>query len=145
MAAPKNIIQAAVRMHQYINTCAPSFVQEAAITALAQGQPAVDDMVKEYQRRRDYVVEAVNRIDGLSCKTPKGSFYIFINIKKLGKSSMEIAEYLLDTAKIAMVPGSTFGTAGEGYLRLSFACGYEDLVEACVRLEKAVARLRKKT
>ena len=141
-AAPVEFIKAMVRVHAYINTCAPSFVQEAGITALEKAEPDVQEMVKEYQRRRDYAVSAINAIDGLSCKTPGGAFYIFVNIKALGKTSAEMADYLLDHAKIAAVPGSAFGPEGEGYIRLSYACSYERIVEAMERLKKAVAELR---
>ena len=141
-AAPVEFIKAMVRVHAYINTCAPSFVQEAGITALEKAEPDVQVMVKEYQRRRDYAVSAINAIDGLSCKTPGGAFYIFVNIKALGKTSAEMADYLLDHAKIAAVPGSAFGPEGEGYIRLSYACSYERIVEAMERLKKAVAELR---
>ena len=141
-AAPLEFIKAMVRVHAYINTCAPSFVQEAGITALEKAEPDVQEMVKEYQRRRDYTVSAINAIDGLSCKTPGGAFYIFVNIKELGKTSAEMTDYLLDTAKIAAVPGSAFGPQGEGYIRLSYACSYERIVEAMERLKKAVADLK---
>ena len=142
VAAPVEFIKAMVRVHAYINTCAPSFVQEAGITALEKAEPDVQEMVKEYQRRRDYTVSAINAIDGLSCKTPGGAFYIFVNIKELGKTSAEMADYLLDTAKIAAVPGSAFGPQGEGYIRLSYACSYERIVEAMDRLKKAVEALK---
>lgn len=142
VAAPVEFIKAMVRVHQYINTCAPSFVQEAGITALEKAEPDVQEMVKEYQRRRDYTVSAINAIDGLSCKTPGGAFYIFVNIKALGKTSAEMADYLLETAKIAAVPGSAFGPQGEGYIRLSYACSYERIVEAMERLKAAVAQLK---
>ena len=141
-AAPLEFIKAMVRVHAYINTCAPSFVQEAGITALEKAEPDVQEMVKEYQRRRDYAVSAINAIDGLSCKTPGGTFYIFVNIKSLGRTSAEMADYLLDHAKIAAVPGSAFGPQGEGYIRLSYACSYERIVEAMERLKKAVADLK---
>ena len=142
VAAPVEFIKAMVRVHAYINTCAPSFVQEAGITALEKAEPDVQEMVKEYQRRRDYTVSAINAIDGLSCKTPGGAFYIFVNIKELGKTSAEMTDYLLDTAKIAAVPGSAFGPQGEGYIRLSYACSYERIVEAMDRLKKAVEALK---
>ena len=143
MCAPKEIIQACVRVHQYTITCASSFVQEAAVTALKECDEDVEAMRREYQRRKDYVVKALNEIDGISCNNPKGAFYIFVNIKKLGKTSMEMAEYLLETAKVALVPGSAFGNGGEGYLRISYACGYEELTEACDRIKTAVEALRK--
>ena len=143
MCAPKEIIQACVRVHQYTITCASYFVQEAAVTALKECDEDVEAMRREYQRRKDYVVKALNEIDGISCNNPKGAFYIFVNIKKLGKTSMEMAEYLLETAKVALVPGSAFGNGGEGYLRISYACGYEELTEACDRIKTAVEALRK--
>ena len=143
MCAPEEVIKACVRVHQYTITCASSFVQEAAITALKDCDDDVEAMRKEYQRRKDYVVKALNEIDGISCNNPQGAFYIFMNIKKLGKSSMEMAEYLLETAKVAMVPGSAFGSEGEGYIRLSYACSYDELVEACARIKDAVEALKK--
>ena len=99
-------------------------------------------MVVEYQRRRDYAVKAINEIPGLSCRCPKGAFYIFINIKDLGISSAKFADYLLEEAYIALVPGDVFGTSGEGYIRMSFANSYENIVEGVDRMAKAVEKLR---
>lgn len=143
MCAPKEIISACVRVHQYTITCASSFVQEASVTALKDCDDDVEAMRKEYERRKNYVVKALNAIDGISCNDPKGAFYIFVNIKSLGMTSMEVAEYLLENAKVALVPGSAFGSEGEGYLRISYACSYEELVEACGRIKEAVEALRK--
>ena len=141
-AAPVACIKAMVRVHQYINTCASSFVQEAGITALEKGESAVQEMVAEYQRRRDYAVDAINAIDGLSCNKPDGAFYIFVNVRSLGMSSAEVANYLLEEAHIATVPGSAFGPQGEGFIRISYACSYERIVEGMERLKKAVERLK---
>ena len=121
----------------------PSFVQAAAIAALTQEGDEVKEMVKEYQRRRDYAVKAINDIDGIRCLCPKGAFYIFINCRELGKSSAELSQYFLEEAKIALVPGDVFGPGGEGYLRMSFAASYESIVEGCQRLKEAVSALRK--
>ena len=143
MCAPKGIIAACVRVHQYTITCASSFVQDAAITALRDCADDVEAMRQEYQRRKDYAVKALNEINGISCKEPQGAFYIFVNVKSLGMSSMEVAEYFLEEAKVAMVPGSAFGSEGEGYLRLSYACSYEDLQEAIRRIKDAVEKLKK--
>lgn len=142
LCAPREIVQACVRIHQYTVTCAPSFVQDASVVALRECDEDVETMRREYQRRKDYVVKALNAIDGLSCNNPKGAFYVFVNVKSLGRSSAEVAEYMLDHAKMALVPGSAFGSEGEGYLRLSYAAAYEELVEACERIEKAVQELR---
>jgi aminotransferase len=140
-AAPKELILAMNKIHQHNTTCAPSFVQAAGVAALREEKDEVALMVKEYQRRRDYAVRAVNAMSGVSCASPRGAFYIFINVKSLGKSSAEIAAYLLDEAKIALVPGDVFGSGGEGYLRMSFANSYENIVEGCERMKKAFAEL----
>lgn len=143
VAAPEEYIVALNKIHQHNTTCAPSFVQKASIAALRDEQNEVADMVKEYQRRRDYAVAAINAIPGLSCRCPKGAFYIFINIKALNRPSAEVAQVLLEQAKIALVPGDVFGPGGEGYLRLSFANSYENIVEGCKRLHEAVTALQK--
>ena len=143
MCAPKGIIAACVRVHQYTITCASSFVQDAAITALRDCADDVEAMRQEYQRRKDYAVKALNEIDGISCNNPQGAFYIFVNVKSLGMPSMEVPEYFLEEAKVAMVPGSAFGSEGEGYLRLSYSCSYEDLQEAIRRIKDAVEKLKK--
>lgn len=142
-AAPVELIQGLVRVHQYVNTCASSFVQEAGITALREGEPYVQEMVKEYEKRRNYAVKALNAMDGISCEMPEGAFYIFVNVKSLGMSSADVANALLDQAGVACVPGSAFGSEGEGYIRLSYATAYDQIVEAMKRMEKTFAELKK--
>lgn len=143
VAAPEEYIAVINKFHQHNTTCAVSFGQAAAVVALRDEGDEVNEMVKEYQRRRDYAVKAINEIDGISCLCPKGAFYIFINCKSLGKTSAELADYLLENAKIALVPGDVFGPGGEGYLRMSFANSYENIVEGCSRLKNAVAQIKK--
>ncbi len=143
VAGPEEYINVLNKLHQHAVTCAASFVQKAAITALEDEKNEVEDMVKEYQRRRDYAVEAINQIPGLSCLCPKGAFYIFINVKDLGMPCTKVAEYLLDESGIALVAGDVFGEAGEGYLRMSFANSYDNVVEGCKRLSEAVAEIMK--
>lgn len=142
VAAPKELILQLNKIHQHNTTCAPSFVQKAAIMALRDEKNEVSDMVKEYKNRRDYAVSAINSIEGISCKNPKGAFYIFINVKSLGKSSAQMADYLLEHEKIALVPGDVFGENGEGYLRMSFANSYENIVEGCRRLKTGIESLK---
>ena len=143
VAAPEEYILAMNKFHQHNTTCAPNFVQVAAITALTQEGDEVKEMVKEYQRRRDYAVKAINEIPGLHCECPKGAFYIFINCKSLNMKSANLSAYLLEEAKIALVPGDVFGPGGEGYLRMSFANSYENVVAGCEQLRKAVEGLKK--
>lgn len=142
VAAPEEYITVMNKFHQHNTTCAPNFVQVASVAALTQEGDEVQQMVREYQRRRDYTVQAINAIEGLSCLCPQGAFYLFINCKRLGKSSSELSRYFLEQAKIALVPGDVFGPGGAGYLRMSFAASYENIVEGCARLKTAVAKLR---
>ncbi len=143
VAAPKELIAELNKVHQHMTICAPSFVQKAGIVALRDETTEVADMVKEYQRRRDYAVEAINSTPGIHCLSPKGAFYIFINVKELGMPEGEVAEYLLEHQKIALVPGNVFGKNGTGYLRMSFANSYENIVEGCRRLKEGIAELKK--
>lgn len=140
VACGEEIIKQINKLHQHVVTCATSFVQKAGAAALYEEKEEVHDMVKEYKRRRDYAVKAINEIEGLSCKCPQGAFYIFINIEKLGMSGQEFAGRLLDEAGVAMVPGDVFGTEGEHYVRMSFANSYENIVEGCRRLKAWVEK-----
>ena len=144
VAAPEEYILSMNKFHQHNTTCAPNFVQVAAIAALNEEGDVVSEMVKEYQRRRDYAVKAINEIPGLHCECPKGAFYIFINCKSLNMKSADLSAYLLENAKIALVPGDVFGPGGEGYLRMSFANSYDNIVEGCAQLKKAVEQLQQK-
>ena len=141
-ACNEDIVKTVNKLHQHVVTCATSFVQKAGVVALREEKEEVNDMVKEYQRRRDYAVKAINEINGLSCRCPKGAFYIFINIEKLGMTGQEFAPLLLENAKVAMVPGDVFGTEGDHYIRMSFANSYENIVEGCKRLKEFVEKLR---
>ena len=142
-ACNEEIVKTVNKLHQHVVTCATSFVQKAGVVALKEEKNEVTDMVKEYQRRRDYAVKAINEIDGLSCRCPKGAFYIFINIEKLGMTGQEFAPLLLENAKVALVPGDVFGTEGDHYVRMSFANSYENVVEGCKRLKEFVEKLRR--
>jgi len=140
-AAPREMIAALNKIHQHNSTCAPSFVQTAAVAALRLEGNEVAEMVREYQRRRDFAAAAINGIEGLRCNTPQGAFYILINAKALGMPSARLAEHLLEHAKVALVPGDVFGGAGEGYLRMSFATSLENIAEGCRRLKEGIAAL----
>ncbi|MFR5667702.1 MAG: pyridoxal phosphate-dependent aminotransferase [Enterocloster bolteae] len=141
VAAPEEYIQTINKIHQHNTTCAPSFAQYASVIALKEEKDEVHNMVKEYKRRRDYAVKAINEIPNVSCLSPKGAFYIFINVKALGKPSAVIAQELLEKSKIALVPGDVFGPGGEGYIRMSFANSFDNIVEGCKRLREGLERL----
>jgi len=123
------------------NSCTCAFVQVAGIEALKGPQDFVDRMVAEFRNRREIIVEGLNRIKGITCKKPKGSFYVFPNITGTGMHSSELSDYLLKEAGVAVLSGTAFGEYGEGYLRMSFANSAENIKEALKRMEAALEKL----
>lgn len=121
--------------------CTASFTQVAGIEAVQGPQEMVEAVVAEYLRRRDVLVQGLNAIPGVSCRTPQGAFYVFPNITGLGKPSDWLANYLLEEAGVALLPGTSFGPQGEGYLRLCFANSLGNIEIALDRMEAALARL----
>ena len=119
-------------MHSVGSTA--QFTQFAGIEALTGDQKQVDVVVAEYKKRRDLIVAGLNQMPGISCQNPKGAFYVFPNIKGLGKTSQETADWILDEAGVALLPGSAFGKYGEGYLRLSYANSLENIQKALDRM-----------
>lgn len=120
--------------------CTAHFTQVAGIEALTGPQDYVSMMVKEYQRRRDLLVNALNQMPGISCLKPQATFYTFPNIKATGKTSNELANLLLNGG-VAVLPGSAFGKYGEGYLRIVFANSYENIEIALERMDKVLRKL----
>lgn len=110
--------------------CTATFTQIAGIEALTGPQDTVEAVRDIFQRRRDVIVDRLNRIPGVSCQNPQGAFYVFPNIKEFGRSSDEIADYLLKDAGVAVLPGTSFGDFGEGYLRLCYANSIENIEKA---------------
>ncbi|HEV2472851.1 MAG TPA: aminotransferase class I/II-fold pyridoxal phosphate-dependent enzyme, partial [Chthonomonadales bacterium] len=139
--APARIASLMSRMHQYTMLCAPHLAQLAAEEALANAEKDVEAMVAEYNRRRRYFVQGLNRL-GLPCAEPQGAFYVFPSIQEFGLGSVEFAEKLLMEQKVAVVPGNAFGAAGEGYIRCSYAASHADLEEALARIGKFVESRR---
>jgi len=138
---PKDIIDAMTKIHQYTMMCVSITAQMAACEALVSGRKDVEVMKREYKRRREFVVEALNRL-GLTCHKPQGAFYAFPSIKKTGLSSMEFSQQLLKEEKVAVVPGTAFGESGEGYIRISYASSLENLKEALNRIEVFLKKRR---
>lgn len=137
----EELIEALSLAHQFTVACVDGPAQYAALAALQGPQDFVQNMVKEFDRRRRLIHSRLNEIDGFKCALPKGAFYVFPNIKKFGLSSSEFAEFLIKEARVAAVPGISFGKNGEGYVRFSYAASYEDIEEALNRIEKAVKKL----
>jgi aspartate aminotransferase len=123
------------------NSCVATFTQIAGIEALTGPQDAVSEMVAEFKKRRDIIVNGLNSIRGISCKKPEGAFYAFPNITGTGISSKELADFLLNNAGVAALSGESFGSCGEGYLRLSYANSIDNIEIALERIEKALKRL----
>jgi aminotransferase len=140
-AATEEIIEAMMKIHQYTIMCAPTMAQMAAINALKEGEDQVQEMVADYDQRRRVMVKGLNDI-GLTCFEPRGAFYAFPSIKSTGLSSDEFAERLLLEERVAVVPGSTFGQCGEGYVRCCYATSMADIEEALERMGNFVKRHR---
>lgn len=121
--------------------CTASFTQMAGLEAVTGPQEQVDATVAEYKRRRDALVAGLNAIPGVRCRIPQGAFYVFPNVTAFGRSSDWLAEYLLEQAGVALLPGTSFGNYGEGYLRLCFANSLENIQAAVERLAGAFASL----
>ncbi len=135
VAAPSQIIEAMLKVHQYTIMCASTSAQEAALEALRNGEADVQMMHDDYDRRRRMFVAGLNRI-GLPCSEPRGAFYAFPYIGDTGLADDEFVEKLLLEEKVAVVPGSTFGAAGVGYVRCAYCTAYDKLEDALARMER---------
>ncbi len=125
------------------NSCTAAFTQVAGIEALTGPQDAPRDMVEQFRTRRDVIVEGLNSIPGITCRKPRGAFYVFPNISALGVKCELLADYLLREASVAVLAGTSFGRYGEGYLRLSYANSVENIEKAVDRIAQALQRLEK--
>ena len=138
---PEVIIKQMLKIHQFAIMCAPTTSQYAAVEALRNGDEDVAKMREEYNGRRRYLMHRFQEM-GLSCFEPFGAFYVFPCIKEFGMTSEEFATKLLNSQKVAVVPGTAFGDCGEGYLRISYAYSLEDLKKALDRMEIFIQELR---
>jgi aminotransferase len=137
--APEEILSAMVKIHAYTIMSLPIPTQRAAIQALTTGEPAVKDMVSHYNRRRRLIVAGLNEI-GLECHLPNGAFYAFPSIKVTGLTSEEFAERLLFEEQVAVVPGTAFGSSGEGHVRCSYATSIDKIELAITRIDRFVKK-----
>jgi len=141
VAAPAAMAEAVMKVHQYVMMSAPTAAQYAGVAALDQGESFVAEMVAEYDRRRRLIVDGFRAI-GLPTFEPKGAFYAFPDITGTGLNSVQFSELLLTEERVAVVPGSAFGAAGEGYVRACYASGYEQIERALERIGRFVQRQR---
>jgi aspartate/methionine/tyrosine aminotransferase len=139
--APPAVIDEMEKLMEHMVSGVTAMAQRAALAAIEGPQDCVRQMVKTYDKRRLIVHESLNAIDGIRCLKPQSTFYAFPNISSFGLSSWEFAKYLVKEHKVAVVPGSIFGRAGEGYVRLSFASSIEQLQEGIARIKRGVETL----
>ena len=139
--APREIADKITRLTINSNSCTATFTQYAGIEALTGPQTFVTQMVTEFRKRRDVIVDGLNAIDDISCIKPLGSFYVFPNVTQLPLSCEDLADYLMDEVGVALLPGTAFGKYGDGYLRLSYANSLENIKDALNRIQTAVSRL----
>lgn len=137
---PAELVDAMMKVHQYSMMCASIISQEAAVEALQNGAEPMKKMRDQYHRRRDFVVRRFNEI-GLTCHLPRGSFYAFPCVESAGMSETDFAVGLLKAESVAVVPGTAFGENGAGFVRACYATSYEQLIEACDRIERYVGSL----
>ena len=143
VCAPRPITAAMTKLHQFGIMSAPTTSQYAAVEAMRSGDGDIEKMREEYDGRRRYLVESLNRI-GLACFEPKGAFYVFPDIRSTGLSSEEFCERFLLEEKVAVIPGSAFGPGGEGFVRACYAASMRDIAEAVARMDNFLTNLRRK-
>ncbi|HSK92489.1 MAG TPA: aminotransferase class I/II-fold pyridoxal phosphate-dependent enzyme [Candidatus Angelobacter sp.] len=143
VAAPADLMAGIAKVHQYGIMCAPTSAQFAAIEALRNGEPSLQEMRGEYDRRRRYMVDRFNAM-GISCFEPMGAFYCFPHVSGLcDLDDSTFAEKLLEEERVGVVPGTAFGPSGAGHVRVCYATAYEQIVEAMDRIERFVERHRR--
>jgi aspartate/methionine/tyrosine aminotransferase len=138
---PSDLAEQVAKLQTNCTSCTASFTQIAGIRALKDDQSAVERMVAEFKRRRDVIVEGLNKIEGIECQMPEGAFYVFPNIKKLGVESGQLENRLLNEAGVAVLSGTAFGDYGEGYLRLSYANSVDNILKALSKITNFVKKL----
>jgi aminotransferase len=141
--ANANLIESMMKIHQYTMLCASVIAQRAAIEALRNGEPQVEEMLAEYDKRRRVIVKGLNQI-GLDCFNPRGAFFAFPSIKSTGMSSDEFAEKLLREERVVVIPGSAFGKCGEGHIRCCYATSMAEIEEALERMRRFVKKHSKR-
>jgi aspartate aminotransferase len=136
----KDLAEKVAQLMTNSNSCTSAATQLAGVEALTGPQKDPEKMVEEFKRRREVIVPGLNNIEGITCKKPHGAFYVFPNITGTNMKSQKLGDHLLYNAGVAVLPGTSFGRYGEGYLRLSFANSVENIRKALDRIAKAVKK-----
>jgi aspartate aminotransferase len=140
LVAPPPLFKEISKVQEHTITCATAFAQKAGVAALRGPTKPLEDMVREFRARRDLVLSEVSKIEGLKCGRPAGAFYVFPTVD-LPMQSAELCERLLKDASVAVTPGSAFGEAGEGHIRISYAASRETLTEGMRRIGEVLAHI----
>jgi aspartate/methionine/tyrosine aminotransferase len=138
---PAGVASLVAKLQTNCTSCTASFIQMAGVEALSGAQGPADEMIAEFKRRRDVIVDGLNSIPGFRCHRPQGAFYVFPNIEQTGYSSSRMADFLLNTAGVACLSGTAFGQFGEGFIRFSYANSIDNIHKAIDRVRVAVAKL----
>lgn len=139
--APKLIAERMMMLLQTTSSCVSAFIQRAGIAAIDGDQSPVSDMMSAYKKRRDLLVSGLNAIPGIQCHLPGGAFYAFPNISSFGLTSEEFADVMLEKANVALLPGSNFGSQGEGFVRMVYASSEANIRKALERIFEACQKL----
>jgi aminotransferase len=131
-----------LKIRQYTTVCVNTFIQHGAAAGLNGDQSIIEQRIAEFSKRRDIIKEGLEAIDGVTLPNPEGAFYAFPNVSSFGKSSQEIADYLLFEHGIATIAGSIFGSAGEGHIRIAYSCSTEECRRGVERLKSALVALK---
>lgn len=137
---PEDVIAKMALLLQTTSSCVPPFIQYAALEAITGDQSEVKMMMQEYKERRDILVDGLNSIPGITCLKPGGAIYVFPNITKTGMTSEEFADFILQEANVALLPGTNFGAHGEGYIRMCYANSQENIKAGIERMRVALAK-----
>jgi aspartate aminotransferase len=138
----KNLAQKIAQLMTNSNSCTCSFIQMAGLEALKGPQTEPEKMVAEFKKRREVIVSGLNKIKGITCKKPRGAFYVFPNITGTGMDCRKLGDHLLYNGGVAVLPGTSFGKFGEGHLRLSFANSVENIQKALERISEALENVK---
>lgn len=141
LVAPKVVMERINLLLTHSVACTATFTQDAGLEALTGSKIPMEKMIKEFQRRRDYVIMSLNKIQRVTCLRPDGAFYAFPNIKSFNLPSKQVASYLLEHAGVALLDGTSFGEYGEGYLRISYATDMTNLEKGLKKIKIALEKL----
>ena len=141
LVCPEGTVDSVSHLLTHMVGCTATFTQYAGMAALSGSQAGVKEMVSSFEKRRDYMIRELNKIDGVTCRVPMGAFYAFPNIKAFGKSSDDVAKFLLEKGKVALLSGTSFGKYGEGYLRISYANSLQNIKRGVIILKDLLPRM----